>query len=277
MQMYPSSCENSHINDDKRVRSGMFPITKNRRDGIAKSGKHHPIYHSDDRTTSDESDASCSSENGDSVNFGSSKGSFVHIYKKPRMPSRTSYVAMDCEMVSTTGGPEVARVVLVDWKGRTVLDTFVKPTRPVTDYLTFISGIDEADLNEAPDFASVRRQVSNAIYGKILVGHGLENDLAALQMQHPWWLTRDTAYYQPFMQRRECNGESIYAPRRLKDLCKEKLNKDIQHLGRAHCPSEDAQSALDLYKTHRPRWETCITAMIRNQRRLARQQEQYSY
>lgn len=254
----------------------MLPITKKLKDGVSKSSKNHTIDHIDDHVTSDESDASTSSENGESSTFSSSKASFVHTYKKPCMPSRSSYIAMDCEMVSTTCGLQVARVVLVDWKGRTVLDTFVKPTLPVTDFLTFISGIVEADLSEAPEFANVRQLVSNAIYGKILVGHGLENDLAALQMQHPWWLTRDTAYYQPFMQRRECNGESIYVPRRLKDLCKEKLNTDIQHLGKAHCPTEDAQSALDLYKTHRPRWERCVTVTIRNQRRLARQQDQYA-
>lgn len=255
----------------------MFPFTNNRRGGLSKTGKDHPIDFSDDRTSSDDSDASSLSDNGEPIHCGISEGSFAHIYKKPSMPSRNSYIAVDCEMVSTTGGSEVARVVLVDWKGRIVLDTFVKTSRPVTDYLTFISGIVEADLNEAPDFASVRQQVSSAIYGKILVGHGLENDLAALQMQHPWWLTRDTAYYQPFMQRREYNGESMFVPRRLKDLCKEKLNKDIQLFGKAHCPTEDAQSALDIYKTHRPRWEICVTVMIRNQRRSARQYKQYAY
>ncbi|GAX14452.1 hypothetical protein FisN_11Hu087 [Fistulifera solaris] len=256
----------------------MHSVTMRQHDGVMKSNNKHAIGLIDDRTSSDESsDASSSCELVESRNDGPVKASFVHTYRKPCMPSRTSYVAMDCEMVSTTCGLEVARVVLVDWKGRTVLDTFVKPTYPVTDYLTFISGIVEADLKEAPGFADVRNDVRNAIYGKILVGHGLENDLAALQLQHPWWLTRDTAYYQPFMQRRECNGEAIYVPRRLKDLCKEKLNKDIQHVGKAHCPAEDAQSALDLYKTHRPRWERCVTVTIRNQRRFARQQDPYSY
>ena len=268
---YPSSSDHVHVSQNGNVGNGMGSINKKQHDGVTKSNKNHLIDPIDDHATSDESDASTSSENG------SPKVSFVHTYRKPCMPSRSSYVAMDCEMVSTTGGLEVARVVLVDWKGRTVLDKFVKPANPVTDYLTFISGIVEGDLDEAPYFTEIRNLVRDAIYGKILVGHGLENDLAALQLQHPWWLTRDTAYYQPFMQRRDCNGESIYIPRRLKDLCKEKLNKDIQHVGKAHCPAEDAQSALDLYKTHRPRWERCVTITIRDQRRLARQQDQYAY
>ena len=206
-----------------------------------------------------------------------SDGSFAHSYKKPSMPLRNLYIAMDCEMVATEKGRECARVVLVDWKGRTLLDTHVKPQYPVTDYLTFVSGIVASNLTDAPDFQTVQAQVKQILGGKILVGHALENDLASLHLDHPWWMIRDTAYYQPFMQVRRSGGESFYVPRKLKDLCEQRLKKQIQVLGVAHCPYEDAKAALDLYKSHRPRWESCVTSQIHHQRKMARHQMQQAY
>jgi RNA exonuclease 4 len=215
------------------------------------------------------------------------------------MPGRSEYVAIDCEMVGTTAkngssSSVLARVVLIDWKGRTILDTYVKSPTPVTDYRTFVSGITASDLVNAPYFPSVRARVQAAISGKILVGHGLENDLAALQMHHPWWMQRDTAYYAPYMRKvtSSVTGTSAQVPNKLKDLCRSRLNREIQLPGQAHCPKEDAQAALDLYKSHRPRWEACLATqvqkvviwerqqqqqLLRQQQQLRLQQQQHSY
>ena len=73
------------------------------------------------------------------------------------MPARSQYLALDCEMCGTlTGKSMCARVVVVDWKGRAVLDEYVKPSEPVTDYRTFVSGITAEHLEGAPDLATVR-------------------------------------------------------------------------------------------------------------------------
>ena len=158
------------------------------------------------------------------------------------MPAHASYVAMDCEMVGTADSKSVlARVVLLDWKGRLLFDSYVKPEQEVTDYRTFVSGITADDLRDAPSFAMVRHQVQEMIHDKILVGHGLENDLTALQVLHPWWMMRDTAYYQPFMALKQIHGASFYGPRKLRDLCRTKLHREIQ-TGQ-HCPAEDARAA----------------------------------
>lgn len=198
---------------------------------------------------------------------------YFHAYKKPVMPHRSCYVAMDCEMVATPSGRALARVVIIDWKNRVLLDCFVKPTETVTDYLTFVSGITATQLEDAPDFHSVRRRVRHILHDKILVGHGLENDLAVLDLTHPWWMIRDTAYYQPFMRPVTGAEGAVWVPRKLKELSQEKLKKEIQRHGAAHCPMEDARAALDLYKSHRPRWESCLTAEIQQQRRMMFQQQ----
>lgn len=176
-------------------------------------------------------------------------------------------------MVGTKSGKSMcARVVCTNWKAKIIYDSYVEPTEEVADYRTFVSGITAADLEGAPSLEVVRAEVEELLVGKILVGHGLENDLKSLEIEHPWWQVRDTAYYPPFQkQRTDPNtGESYNVPSKLKDLCWSKLQREIQTLGQAHSPAEDAIAALDLYKSHRPRWEACITSQIQQMQRVQR-------
>ena len=222
---------------------------------------------------------------GNSNHSTRSTGSFLHSYKKPDLPQKSLYLAMDCEMVGTITGESVAaRVVLIDWRGRTVLDIYVKPDVEIADYRTFVSGITKEHLDDAQSYAGAQKQVTELLKDKILVGHGVDNDLRALGLVHPWLMTRDTAYYQPFMRvletstnnvsaivSRDGKNTPVWGPRKLKELAKEKLQREIQVAGGSHCPVEDALAALDLYKSHRPRWEACMSSEERQQQQYVLQ------
>ena len=222
---------------------------------------------------------------GNSNHSTRSSGSFLHSYKKPDLPQKNQYLAMDCEMVGTITGESVAaRVVLIDWRGRTVLDIYVKPDEEIADYRTFVSGITKEHLDGAHSYVDAQKQVEELLKDKILVGHGVDNDLRALGLVHPWLMTRDTAYYQPFMRVLEKSAHTVafsssnggkntpvWGPRKLKELAKEKLQREIQVTGGSHCPVEDALAALDLYKSHRPRWEACMSSEERQQQQYALQ------
>lgn len=64
---------------------------------------------------------------------------------EPLVPfSLTKALAMDCEMVGVgpTGEESLAaRVSVVNQYGKCVYDKYIKPTQPVTDYRTAVSGI----------------------------------------------------------------------------------------------------------------------------------------
>jgi RNA exonuclease 4 len=203
--------------------------------------------------------------------------------QKPQSPpvelsqeKKNQYIAIDCEMVGTGYAGQhssLARVCMVDWDGNTLLDLHVRQTYEVTDYRTFVSGITADDLisDDAVDYDECRACVQELIDDKILVGHALKNDLTALKIAHPWQQVRDTGKYEPFMKIRFENG--ILWPRKLKDLAKEKLGKDIQESGKPHCPFEDAQTALDLYKKARNKWEKAMDYKIKKTREIQNMQQ----
>ena len=184
------------------------------------------------------------------------------------LEQEAKYIAMDCEFVGI--GPyghksALARVSLVDYNNAIILDTYVQVDEPITDYRTFVSGIESHHLNEgAMESKQCIELVKRLLQGKILVGHGLKNDLGVMNIQHPWYDTRDTAKYEPFMKKAKKNAPptSMPNPRKLKDLALTKLDRVIQKEGEPHCSIEDAIAALDLYKKARCKWEAAMSYKI---------------
>jgi RNA exonuclease 4 len=211
------------------------------------------------------------------------KSSFIKAPKQPTteqeltMEEQGNYVAIDCEFVGVgIGGAHsaLARVSIVDWEANVLLDTFVQVPQPVTDYRTFVSGITPEDIQG--DHAMTPEQcialVKKILHDKIVIGHGLKSDFAALDLHHPWQLVRDTAKYEPFLKKNKQSSTSdnvtdnffsaLPKPRKLKDLAMTKLNREIQKEGQAHCSIEDAVAAMDLYKKARTKWEAVMTYKI---------------
>lgn len=193
----------------------------------------------------------------------------------------------------------LARVCILDWDGVVLLDTYVGVTEPVTDFRTYVSGVQESDLTSgfAMDVDACRTLVECILDGKILIGHALKNDLDALGITHPWHDVRDTALYAPYMMpcistvpliasiaESDCSSTAssspslsssfeipckltapmtmTFRPRKLKELALETLGMSIQIDGTAHSPVEDAKAALGLYKVARTDWERVMEYKI---------------
>lgn len=200
-----------------------------------------------------------------------SHGGKKQVLSLKTLKQRGMTVAMDCEMVGTgQHGKQssLARVTIVNWYGTVLFDEFIRQDNVVTDYRTFVSGITPQILetHARMDLETCRFRVQEILADKILVGHGLKNDLRALGMTHPWHMTRDTAKYEPFMKVRFNDG--ILWPRGLKELAKTRLFRDIQVTGKPHCPYEDAMTALDLYRLVSQNWEKVIEYKINKTREI---------
>ncbi|UOH79933.1 RNA exonuclease 4 [Cryptococcus neoformans] len=163
------------------------------------------------------------------------------------------YLAIDCEMVGI--GPNgmentLARVSIVNYHGAVILDTFVQPREPVTDYRTWISGVKQSDLLGAPQFEEVHKQVADLLHDKILIGHAIDNDLKVLMLTHPGPLTRDTQRYKPLQEIAKNKRPG------LKKLSELLLGIQIQT--GAHSSLVDARVTMALYRLHKKEWERSV-------------------
>ena len=195
-----------------------------------------------------------------------------YVKLRPRLAvdlevDKSRYVAMDCEMVGIGENgflSALARVSIANWDGDILLDTYVKVSEPVTDLRSNISGIlknhIDGSLPNTLEFDAAVQSVQKIISGKILIGHGLKNDLRALNISHPWQDTRDTTKYEPFMKK---DANNLLIPRKLKDLSLEKLRVKIQEEGKPHCSVSDAVAAMQLYQKASKQWEKVIEYKVK--------------
>ncbi|RXG72957.1 putative RNA exonuclease NEF-sp [Armadillidium vulgare] len=166
---------------------------------------------------------------------------FVPLHSHYEKVTRDSPMfGIDCEMCRTVVGIELTRVSVVDEKLNVIYSSFVKPSNQIVDFLTRYSGITPDHLVDVTTSVVQVQQKLRKILPKdcILVGHGIDNDLIALKLLHPYLIDTSIIYNL---------SRNPYTKPSLKLLAKLFLNKDIQ-VGdvKGHDPSEDAAASLEL-------------------------------
>ena len=160
------------------------------------------------------------------------------------------YIAIDCEMVGIGEGGyghALARVSIVDFHGRQVYDSYVRPQERVVDWRTRISGIAPKHMATAREFADVQAQVAQLLQSRILVGHDIKHDLDVLMLDHPRKDIRDTAKFSGFKK-------YGHGPKpALRVLAREILGVEIQ-TGQ-HSSIEDARVAMLLFRRYKPAFD----------------------
>ncbi len=184
------------------------------------------------------------------INFSKLSPSDLNaIAKSFHLPSINpyDYIAIDCEMVGV--GPSkqsaLAEVSLVNFDGKTIYHKYVKPKGTVTNYRTFVSGITPEILKEKgeSDF-KVKGELKMLLHNKILVGHGLQNDINAIGIDIPKERRWDTTEIPMFMRKPNWGGP--LQAKKLKVLVKNFIGKNIQT--GEHSATEDAEASMDLFR-----------------------------
>lgn len=188
----------------------------------------------------------------------------IPVLASPSKPSRPhahdslvkghKVYAIDCEMVLTDDDKySLARISIIDWSGKTVLDKYVLPSLPIKNYFTQFSGITAKILeNVTTTLQDIQKELL-AIIGPdtILLGHSLESDLNALKLTHPNIIDTSIIYPHP-------RGLPLRSS--LKYLANKFLKREIQKGGAdGHDSVEDARAVLDLVRMKcekGPRWGT---------------------
>jgi len=164
---------------------------------------------------------------------------------------RGKIFALDCEMVDTSAGSELARVSVIMFEGGNngatkeensvvVMDELVKPRRDVLDYLTEYSGITpKMLLGTDTRIEQIQVRLLSIIDREhdILVGHSLENDLRALRLVHNRIIDTSVIF-------RGTNGRKFSLRHLSNVLLQKKIQQGCGSTG--HCSTEDASAALVL-------------------------------
>ncbi|CAL8108019.1 unnamed protein product [Calicophoron daubneyi] len=155
--------------------------------------------------------------------------------------STSPMYAIDCEMVLTRMGNELARVTMVDELGCVVFDRLVKPENPVEDYLTRFSGITRDMLLPVETrVTDIQHELSELLPADaILVGHSIGNDLEAMKVYHPYLIDTSVIY--------NLKG-SRAAKSKLSFLSEHFLGRLIQIGSEGHSSAEDAVATMDLVR-----------------------------
>jgi len=165
---------------------------------------------------------------------------YVETFEMPDGPESRVY-ALDCEMVETRVGKELARVSLImhdtEEKYSTILDELVRPRRSVVDYLTEFSGVTRDALQNVKNrIEDIQLRLLSVIAKEdIIIGHSLENDLRALRLVHSNVIDTSVVF-------RGDHGRKFGLRHLTNVLCQRK----IQAGGNGHCPVEDAEAAMVL-------------------------------
>ena len=153
-------------------------------------------------------------------------------------------VALDCEFVKSGDEEVLARISIVNEAEQHLLDSYIKPNKKITDFVTEISGITYLHIKNAPDLKTVLDKAKKIMYSKLVVGHTIRKDIevCGLKDWKGWKALIDINDYQEF---KEKNGKLIS----LKNLTSRHLGRSIQEA--RHSSVEDAVATMDLFLLRR--------------------------
>ncbi len=97
------------------------------------------------------------------------------------LQERQDWVILDTETTGLSPQDEIVQIAVLGADGKTMLDTYVCPTRSIPAAATAIHGITDADVQEAPAFPEVYDELKRIISGKTVVIYNAVFDLRLIR------------------------------------------------------------------------------------------------
>lgn len=91
------------------------------------------------------------------------------------------FVVFDTKTTGLRDDDEIIQIGIVDHRGGLLLETLIKPTRPIPSDATRIHGIDDLMVKDAPPFEEVYPAIRDALHGKRWAGYNLSFDTGKLK------------------------------------------------------------------------------------------------
>jgi DNA polymerase III subunit epsilon len=101
-------------------------------------------------------------------------------WAKNILENPSDYCILDTETTGL-GTPDVCAVAVIDLTGEVLLNTLVKPKRPVEEGAREVHGITDEQLADAPGWAAVYPQVKKACRGRKVITYNAEFDFRAMK------------------------------------------------------------------------------------------------
>ena len=89
---------------------------------------------------------------------------------------RGDFVIVDTETTGLGSTDEVVQIGIIDGKGRTLLDTLVRPTCPVPPMVTRIHGLTNEKLADASPFCDLYVTLSSLLAGRTVIAYNIDFD-----------------------------------------------------------------------------------------------------
>ncbi|NIE78361.1 3'-5' exonuclease [Pantoea sp. Ap-967] len=93
-------------------------------------------------------------------------------------------LTIDTETTGVGDDDEVCEITILDVTGAPILDTLIRPTRPISDETSAYNGITNAMLASAPSWPEVAEQYAAIVAGRTVVAYNTAFDVRLLRQTH---------------------------------------------------------------------------------------------
>lgn len=90
------------------------------------------------------------------------------------------YFILDTETTGLDSSAEICQIAIINSEGDTLLDTLVKPLKPIPNDAIAIHGITNAMVEDAPTWEELTTQIYNILTGQTVVIYNVSYDLSLM-------------------------------------------------------------------------------------------------